>query len=343
VEGGFSAEEVGLALRQVSLPLEALRHDVTPAGLHYTLSHFDIPTLDAATYRLEVGERKFSLDELRALPHRTLRVTLECAGNGRAGFTPRYPSMPWTHGGVGTAEWTGVPLRKVLARSAVAAGAEIAFFGADRGYDSGVEHAFARSLPLAEAMSDDVLLAWAMNGAPLTSPHGAPLRVIVPGWFGMASVKWLTRIAVLAQPFDGYQQAVGYRYVKQRDDPGTPVRHAKVKSLMVPPGLPDWYSGRRLADAGRIELEGRAWSGAGVPVRRAEVSFAGKWRDAEIGAAPGRFAWQRWRFAWDAAPGEHELACRATDAQGAVQPLEPDWNAGGMGNNALHRVRVSVR
>lgn len=330
----------------MSLPLEALRYDVTPVGLHYTLSHFDIPHIDALSYRLRIeGGRtlEMSLAELRAMPARTLRVTLECAGNGRAGFAPRYPSMPWTHGAVSTADWTGVALHTVLERAGVSGNArEIAFFGADRGFDSGVEHHFGRSLALDEALAPDALLAWAMNGQPLPPQHGAPLRLVVPGWFGMASVKWLARIAVLEQPFDGYQQVVGYRYTRQRGEAGTPVRHAKVKSLIVPPGIPDWYSGLRLVDAGTVEIEGRAWSG-GIAVTKVELGVDGEWRDAELEPAASRFAWQRWRASWNAAPGEHVLACRATDARVAIQPAEPDWNVGGMGNNAVQRVQVTVR
>jgi DMSO/TMAO reductase YedYZ molybdopterin-dependent catalytic subunit len=266
-----------------------------------------------------------------------VRATLECAGNGRAKFQPRYPSMPWTHGGVSTAEWTGVPLRAVLGEVQAK---EIVFTGADRGFDSGTEHHFARSLPLDEAMRDEVLLAWQMNGQPLTPQHGAPLRLVVPGWFGMASVKWLERIELFDSAFDGYQQKTGYRYKKKEGDGGTPVRHMKVKSLIAPPGMPDWYSGRRLVDAGRVTVTGRAWSA--VPVKRVEFAVGGEWRDAQLEESD-RYAWQRWRCEWDAEPGEHELTCRATDAQGAVQPDEPDWNIGGMGNNALHRIRVTVR
>jgi DMSO/TMAO reductase YedYZ molybdopterin-dependent catalytic subunit len=343
VDGLFAAEEVGLALRHVSLPLEALRYDVTPVGLHYTLSHFDIPHLDENSYRLEIGERAISLAELKAMPTKSERVTLECAGNGRAGFTPRYPSMPWTHGGVGTADWTGVPLHLLLRNLLSEKTKEIAFIGADRGFDSGVEHAFGRSLRVEDAARPEVLLAWAMNGQPLAPQHGAPLRLVVPGWFGMASVKWLSRIELLERPFDGYQQVVGYRYTKQRGEAGTPVRHARVKSLIVPPGIPDWYTGRRLVDEGTTEIQGKAWSGAGVTVTRVELGIDGEWRSAEVEPPSGRFAWQRWRAEWKATRGEHELACRATDAAGAVQPLEPDWNVGGMGNNSLHRVQVTVR
>jgi DMSO/TMAO reductase YedYZ molybdopterin-dependent catalytic subunit len=321
------------------MPLEALRYDVTPVGLHYTLCHFDIPALDERSFRLFVSGKAWSMAELRALPAKTVRATLECAGNGRAKFSPRYPSMPWTHGGVSTADWTGVPLKHVLGAVSPRT-TEIVFSGADRGFDSGVEHAFARSLPLEEAMRDDVILAWAMNGQPLAPQHGAPLRLVVPGWFGMASIKWLQTIELLDRPFDGYQQKTGYRYKKREGEDGVPVRHMKVKSLIAPPGIPDWYTGRRLVDAGRVTIEGRAWSSA--PVQRVQLAVDGEWRDAELEAGE-RFAWQRWRCAWEAKPGEHELACRATDAQGAVQPDEGDWNIGGMGNNAVHRVQVTVR
>jgi DMSO/TMAO reductase YedYZ molybdopterin-dependent catalytic subunit len=349
VEGAFAAEELGLAFRNIALPLEALRYDVTPLGLHYTLSHFDIPALDPTAFRLQVGGKvetrlALSLEELRALPARTLRVTLECAGNGRAGMSPRYPSMPWMHGGVGTAEWTGAPLKLVLARAGLAASSrEIAFIGADRGFDSGVEHAFGRSLSLDDALRDDVLLAWGMNGRPLAPQHGAPVRLVVPGWFGMASVKWLSAIEVLERPYEGYQQAVGYHYRKQRGAPGVPIRHAKVKSLMAPPGIPDWYTRRRLVERGAIALGGRAWSGNGVPVRRVEVAVDGAWREAKLEPPLHPHAWQAWRFTWDCAPGEHELACRATDAAGDSQPDAPEWNTAGMGNNAIHTIQVTVR
>lgn len=349
VEGDFAREELALAYRNSALPLEALAYDVTPLGLHYTLSHFDVPRLDEAGFRLAVGGRvarplSLTLAALRALPARTQRVTMECAGNGRALMSPRYPSMPWLHEGVGTAEWTGVPLRHVLEQAELAQdAADIAFLGADRGFDRGVEHDYGRSLKPADALSEDVLLAYAMNGAPLLPQHGFPLRLVVPGWYGMASVKWLTRIDVLDRPFDGFQQVVGYHYRKHAGDPGVPITFAKVKSLMIPPGIPDWYTRRRLVERGPVRVAGRAWSGAGVEIARVEVAVDGAWRDAVVAPQGGRFAWQGWYCDWDAAPGEHELACRATDARGATQPLEPDWNTNGMGNNAVHRVGVTVR
>ena len=158
-------------------------------------------------------------------PKKTLRVTLECAGNGRANVVPRWQTQPWEYGGVGTAEWTGTPLRHLLERARLRAdAADIAFFGADRGFDAGREHDYGRSLPPAFAMDEDVLVVWAMNGAPLPPQHGFPLRLVVPGWYGMASVKWLKRIEVLAQPFDGYQQAGNYTTGRSATSPAFPFR-----------------------------------------------------------------------------------------------------------------------
>ena len=221
---------------------------------------------------------------------------------------------------------------------------DVAFFGADRGFDGGVEHDYGRSLEPAMALSDDVLVAWAMNGQPILPQHGYPLRLVVPGWYGMASVKWLNRIEAIDRPFDGFQQTGTYIYKQRAGEPGTPVTQMRVKSLMVPPGIPDWYSRHRLVERGRIEIFGRAWSGAGVAIEKVEFAVGGDWRAVKLDPAPpGRYAWRGWRAIWDAEPGEHELACRATDANDDVQPLEQRWDHGGFGNNMVHRVAVTVR
>ena len=346
----FAQEEMHLANRNSGLPLEMLRHAVTPVGMHYLLTHFDIPYVESAEkWRLSVAglvDRPLSLSlaDLKALPHTTLPVTLECAGNGRGLAVPRWQSMPWEHGAVGTAEWTGTPLRHVLEQAGVSAKAvEIAFFGADRGLDSDVEHDFGRSLSPEHAMREDVLLVWAMNGLPLLPQHGFPLRMIVPGWYGMASVKWLDRIEVLDRKFEGFQQVRTYIYRQTAEEPGIPVTAIRVKSLMVPPGIPHWYGRARLVDAGAVELSGRAWSGDGVPIVKVEVGADGAWAEATLEKPSGRYAWTGWRATWNAEPGEHELACRATDADGNVQPLTQVWDRAGFGNNAVHRVKVTVR
>lgn len=348
IVGRYTPEEVALATRNSGMPLEALRYDLTPAGLHYLLIHFDIPAADAAVWRLRIeglvsGPRTFSLAELQNMPARTVRVTMECAGNGRGQISPRYPSMPWLEEGVSTAEWTGVSLSALLQEAELQPTAkEIVFHGADRGFDRGIEHAFSRSLALAEALREDVLVAYAMNGQPLLPQHGAPLRLVVPDWYGMASVKWLERIEAIDRPFDGVQQALSYHFRSAPGEPGVPCTRMRVNSLMAPPGIPDFYSRSRTVDAGWLEISGRAWSGS-APIRRVEFACDGAWQDAQIDAPAGDHAWRRWSARWHASRGAHELSCRATDESGAVQPLEAVWDATGFGNNALQRVEVTVR
>jgi len=347
-DGPFTPEELQLATRNRGMPLEALRYDLTPTGMHYLLVHFDIPDVDAAAWRLDIGGRvgrplTLSLEDLTSRPSRTLPVTMECAGNGRARLAPRAISQPWLVEAIGTAEWTGVPLRDVLADAEVREDAvELVFTGADHGVQGDVEQDYQRSLPVAEAMGPDVLLAYAMNGRPLEPQHGAPLRLLVPGWYGMTSVKWLTGIQAVAEPFEGYQQGDAYRYQRDEDDPGEPVTRIRVRALMIPPGYPDFLTRRRTLDAALVTVRGRAWSGQ-APVARVELGVDGEWTDAALEPALGPYAWSAWSCAWEATPGEHELSCRATDAAGNAQPIEQPWNLQGMGNNLVQTVPVTVR
>jgi DMSO/TMAO reductase YedYZ molybdopterin-dependent catalytic subunit len=346
-EGPLTVEELQLATRNRGMPLEGLRYDVTPVGMHYLLIHFDIPDLDPARWRLTIdGEvdrpHRLSLDDLMARPSRTWTVTLECAGNGRARLFPRPISNPWLVEAVGTAEWTGVPLADLVADAGLRLDvAELVFTGADRGIQGEVDHFYQRSLTVPDATRPEVLLAYAMNGRPLEPQHGAPLRLLVPGWYGMTSVKWLTRIEAVRQPFDGYQQAVAYRFQADEDDPGERASRIRVRALMLPPGRPEFLSRRRFVEAGEIELRGRAWSGS-APIERVEVGVDGEWQDAHLDPPLGEFAWRGWTYRWAATPGDHELSCRATDAEGNRQPLEQPWNWQGMGNNLVQTVRVTV-
>jgi sulfane dehydrogenase subunit SoxC len=200
----ISLEELQLAARNHGMPLESLRHEITPLGLHYLLVHYDIPVVDPATWRLTVrGERELelSLDDLRRREAVTMPVTMECAGNGRARLDPRPVSQPWLAEAVGTAEWTGVRLAGLLDEAGVGADAvEVVFTGLDRGVEGGVVQDYERSLSVADATREDVILAYAMGGEPLLPQHGFPLRLVVPGWYGMTSVKWLARIAVVDAP-----------------------------------------------------------------------------------------------------------------------------------------------
>jgi sulfane dehydrogenase subunit SoxC len=348
--GAISPQELLLAARNHGMPLEALSYDVTPVGMHYLLIHYDVPRVDASTWRLEVDGNvarplSLSLDDLRARETVSADITFECAGNGRALLEPRPISQPWLEEAVGTAEWTGTPLAPLLEEAEVGPDAvEVVFAGADRGIQAGLEHDYERSLTLAEAMRPEVLLAWEVNGRPLPPQHGFPLRLVVPGWYGMTSVKWLRRITVATEPFGGYQQTGTYLLHTSEDDPGTPVTRIQPRSLLVPPGIPEFESRVRICAPGRIPLTGRAWSGL-APVAGVEVSTdgGGSWAPARLEPQPSPWAWAGWSFDWDAAPGSYELCSRATDAAGNTQPAKVPWNTGGYANNAVQRVPVTVR
>jgi DMSO/TMAO reductase YedYZ molybdopterin-dependent catalytic subunit len=290
-------------------------------------------------------ELSLSLGELRSRPAATLAVTLECAGNGRALMSPRPLSQPWLLEAVGTAEWTGVPLRGVLEEAGVDERAvEVRFRGLDRGIEGAEPQHFERGLPLSEALREEVLMAHAMNGQPLPPQHGFPLRLVVPGWYGMTSVKWLERITVLDAPFKGYQQTRGYRLRQTPEEEGKPVTRMLPRALMIPPGIPDFATRERTLRADPCMLRGRAWSGFG-PVQRVEVSVDGgaSWSDARLGRQPSRWAWCAWQWPWNPRePGACELCCRATDSAGHSQPLETHWNLGGYANNEVQRMRIMV-
>jgi sulfane dehydrogenase subunit SoxC len=346
----FSQIELQLAARNHGMPLEALRYPVTPVGLHYLLIHYDIPAVDPGAFELAVGGRvtrplAVSLDELRARPAVELEVTMECAGNGRALLPePRALSQPWLAEAVGTAAWLGTPLAPLLAEAGPLDDAvEVVFSGLDRGFEAGEAQVYERSLPLEEALRDDVLLAYGMNGGPLLPQHGHPLRLVVPGWYGMTSVKWLSRISVVERPFEGYQQHHAYRFRRSEDDEGEPLTRILPRALMVPPGLPEFPTRDRTVPAGPTPIEGRAWSGW-APVEAVEFSADGgaTWTAAELDPQGSRWAWRGWLHTWEATPGEHVLCCRARDTAGNVQPGEAEWNVGGYANNGIQRVPLTV-
>ncbi|MGH2595832.1 MAG: sulfite oxidase [Actinomycetota bacterium] len=344
-----SLEELQLAARNHGMPLEGLRYPITPVGMHYLLTHFDIPAAEEATWTLEIGghvrrARTRTMDEVRSLPPVTVPVTMECAGNGRARLQPRPMSQPWLNEAVGTAEWTGTPLRPLVEEAGLLEDAvELVFTGTDHGTQGGIEQDYQRSLSVTDAALDDALLAYEVNGQPLPPQHGFPMRLLVPGWYGMASVKWLRAISVVDTPFDGYQMDA-YRLRGEEDEAGVPVTRMLPRALMIPPGFPDFFTRTRTVERGRVLLEGRAWSGR-APIVRVEVSVdAGTtWHAATLGKALGRFAWTGWTFGWNATPGEHELVIRATDGSDDVQPIDQTWNLHGLANNMAQRVSVTVR
>jgi DMSO/TMAO reductase YedYZ molybdopterin-dependent catalytic subunit len=346
----LSFDELQLSQRNHGMHLEGLRYDVTPAGMHYLLIHFDIPEADEGAWRLAVGglvrnPLVLSMADLRSRPSVTMPVTMECAGNGRARLAPRPISQPWITEAIGTAEWTGTPLRPLLEETGIEETAvELVFRGADHGIQGGVEQDYERSLAIDDAMRDEVLLAYAMNGAPLPPQHGFPLRLVVPGWYGMTSVKWLDRITAVPEPFRGFQMEA-YRIRQRAEEEGEPVTRMNPRALFIPPGSPDFLTRRRFVDLGRHVLRGRAWSGWGA-IERVEVSADGgiTWAEAAAGEQGSPYAWTPWSHEWEATePGELELCCRATDAGSNTQPLDQPWNLHGFSNNMVQRVPVEVR
>jgi DMSO/TMAO reductase YedYZ molybdopterin-dependent catalytic subunit len=347
------ATDAGLLIRSAN-PLNGETHlsklaegEITPNRAFYIRNHFAIPDLNGERYRLSVSglvERPLSvsLSDLHKLPSECRIVTLECAGNGRSFFSPAVAGEHWDLGATSTAEWTGVRLIELLERAGVQPGAsEVIFRGADGGQVGGVEEPirFERSLSLNYVRGLDPLLADSMNGEPLPVPHGYPLRLIVPGWYAVASVKWLTEIEVTDRPFDGYFQTTKYWYEWMRDgrDEREPVTHANVRALIVAP-----QAGTRLA-RGETAIRGLAWSGAGG-IAKVEVSLNGDpWREARMIGAPRDGAWQWWELhsSFDQL-GPLTIRARATDMAGRTQPDEAEWNRLGYGNNSVHAVLAHV-
>ena len=321
---------------------------VMPNQRFYVRNHFQIPQLDATSWRLDVVglvERPLSLSlrDLVKMPSQTEFVTLECAGNGRSLLNPRVNGEQWNLGAVSTAEWTGVPLAEVLNRAGLKADArEVVFRGADSGKldvsDEPIR--FERSLSLDDAQGAGALLAYAMNGEALPIVHGYPLRLIVPGWYAMTSVKWLTQIDMVSDRFSGHYQTETYFYEWQHG--GQPIREPvslqRVRSLITEP------EPESEVERSELPIRGVAWSGA-APIARVEVSIGGgPWQDARLVGEPRRHSWQGWELiARIEQPGSTMIAARATDMASRTQPDSPEWNRLGYGNNAIQKVRVDVR
>src|SRR5579871_636592 len=316
-------------------PLEDVRSWVTPNRLFFVRNHFDLPELDLAQWRLRVEgcveePQSWSWEELTALPERTVFATVECAGNGRSFLQQQVQGVQWGAGAVGHAEWTGVPLRLVLEKAGIREGSlEVLFEGADRGSES--DHPepmlFARSLPLAKAFDPDTLLAFRMNGELLEPSHGYPVRLFVPGWYGVASVKWLQRIEVLDRPFPRYFQTTKYT-VQQQTPTGVRtvvVGPMAVKAEMIRP------SADSILGLGTNRLFGLAWAGEEA-VARVGVSTDGgqTWEQAELIGPRARYSWTLWEYLWEVAePGDYTLLVRAEAESGALQPLRHDPLLGG--------------
>lgn len=331
------ANQSGLIVRQkaplnLEFQFSSLAEWHIPVEQFYVRNHFPAPEIDAETWRLRIGgavetPMEFSLADLHALEKTRMAATMECAGNGRVYYEPVKEGLQWQNGAVGNASWTGVTLRQVLEAAGVKPEAvEVVLIGADKGVVDGGKKtaspgpiAFARSLPLAKALHDSTLLAYAMNDEPLNSEHGFPLRAVVGGWFGMAWVKWITDIRVVARPFLGYWQTRDYfRWEREFGEPTiVALAEMEVKAQIARP-----VNGSSVPLGRPVRIFGAAWSGE-APVASVEVSIAGEtdWQAATLLAPEEGYAWRFWEFPWTPTkPGRYTLLCRATDARGQCQP-----------------------
>lgn len=347
----FTAAEVQIGKRCHGFHMELLRQEQTPVGSHYLLIHYDVPVLPKAhTLRLHglvQKELRLSLADVRARPAETTPVLMACAGTGRSLQKRRlWAHAPWGPDSIGCARWTGCSLAEVLREAGpLPEAAQVIFTGADRGVEKGEVQFFQRSLSLEDAMRGHVLLAYQMNGEDLTPAHGAPMRIIVPGWYGMASVKWLTSIEVTAGGWWGCQMD-SYSFKRTSKDPeAVPCRQLPVRALMAPPGYPEFVSRVRLVPPGATRVEGRAWAGA-VDLERVEFSSDNgcTWLAAELGGKNGPFGWAPWHFDWGATEGTHVLCCRAFDVAGRSQDSFSDemFNWGSFGSTQPQQVYVKV-
>jgi sulfite oxidase len=325
---------------------------VTATDAFYVRSHGAVPELDPATWRLQVRglverELDLSLPTLReAFRERQVTATLQCAGNRRAGLIAirEIPGeAPWGPGATGTATWSGAALSDVLAVAGPLDGAaHVGFEGADLCPEARPAQRFGGSIRFDKACRPEVLLAWAMNGEPLTPVHGAPLRVVVPGYIGARSVKWLERVEVRSEPWEGYFQHVVYRLLPEDGTPGPgvgmPLGLVALNADVLSP------ADGATVPAGPIEVRGYAFAGGERYVARVDVSIdaAASWTQAELLDDLGPWAWRHWRAIVHLAPGEHEIVVRAWDSSAATQPEDEAalWNPKGYVNNARPCIRV---
>jgi DMSO/TMAO reductase YedYZ molybdopterin-dependent catalytic subunit len=337
----------------LEMPFEKLEGFLTPIESFYVRTHFPIPSINRDAWWLRIEgdvDNPFAInyEQLLELESVTVPATLECAGNNRCFLEPKAKGVQWGLGAVGTAEWTGVPLSTLLDRAhAKTNGRHVVLEGADGGIledpksPSG-ELKFARSIPVAKARAD-VLLAYKMNGRELPPEHGFPVRAIVPGWYAMASVKWLQRIIVTEQPFTGYYQTIDYAYWDRQNAIAElkPLTEMQVKAQIAKPAEGDVVP----ANSG-VRVHGTAWTSNGE-ITKVELSTdeGATWTEAKLLGESKPNAWRLWEFSWQTpgAPGTRTLIARATDSIGRTQPVERDRDRGTYMINHLLPIEVEVR
>jgi DMSO/TMAO reductase YedYZ molybdopterin-dependent catalytic subunit len=336
----------------LEMPFGNLDGFITPTKSFYVRTHFPIPKIDKNKWRLRVeGEVQTPLeinyDELLKLESKKIPATLECAGNNRDFLEPKVKGVQWGLGAVGNAEWTGVPLSILLERAGIKPSArEVILEGSDRGKLEDLKGPrgdlnFARSIPLEKAR--DVLLAYKMNDVDLPTEHGFPVRAIVPGWYAVASIKWLQRIVLTDQPFKGYYQTLDYAFWKRRGDLAELVAlsEMQIKAEIARPA-----KGETVPANSNVRAHGAAWTSDGE-ITKVEFSSDGgdTWNEAKLLGESKPATWRLWEFNWKtpARSGNATLIARATDSKGRTQPMERDPDRGTYMINHLLPIAVEVR
>ena len=318
----------------LEMPVQGLIDQITPIESFFVRCHTYTPQVKLSDWKLTIAglvekPLTLTLEDLKKLPRAELESVLECAGNGRSFYEPHLPGAQWKFGGVGNARWSGVRLRDVLRTAGLKpAATQLLLDGAD--VPLGKMPDFQRTLAVGKALDPDTLLAWEMNGQPLTAEHGFPLRVVAAGWAGDSWVKWLQHVEAIDREFDGYWMKTAYRHPSHPVAPGAavdakdmiPVTDLNVKSVIATPV--DW------AKPGLVAIAGVAWSN-GSPVAKVDVSVDGgeSWKPAKLSGSAAKYGFRKWTYAWKAAQGRHTLIARATDAAGRTQPMQEEWNPSG--------------
>ncbi|MEH7343181.1 sulfite oxidase [Bacillus sp. JJ1532] len=330
-------------------PIHFIKNDIVPAKFFYRRNHFSYPTLSYSSYWLPINglvstPSLLSMQNILQLPAKTVKIALECAGDKRSLFEPKVFGEQWEKGGISQGYWKGVPLRVLLKQTGIREGAkEVVIEGYDYGKrtDSDQIHTYTRSLPLEKALHPDTLIAYEYNHQPIPFKHGYPLRLIVPQWYGMASVKWIKQISIIDSHFSGPFQSIDYVYYphKENDKDAFPVTTLHVNSTIQQP------LDMKILNTGKHLIKGIAWTGEGT-VSKVEISLddGQTWTNVKMeNRDPVGYGWVAWSYQWKAAEkGEYVIISKATDSYHRVQPSIPFWNRKGYGYNAVDKVKVKV-
>jgi sulfite oxidase len=330
-------------------PIHFLRQWIIHRDYFYRRNHFPYPEIENKNFNLSIeGEvnkaMTFSFKDIITMPSKTIVLPLECSGNKRAYFKPKTYGEQWKDGALSQAVWRGVPLKDLLDKVGIKKNAvEVLFEAFDRGKKPGVSEpvSFARSLPVPKALHPDTIVAYELNEEPIPEEHGCPLRLIVPQWYAMASVKWLKKISLIDYEFKGPFQSEDYVYypLKESNEGKRPVTTINVNSIIQQP------MDRQIIDKGVYNIDGIAWTGEGI-INKVEISVDGgiSWNEARLYNQKSEpYSWSLWNFKWEAnEPGEYTIMSRAHDTRGRVQPIKAEWNRKGYGYNAIYTVKVKI-